>query len=307
MKSLDLFLLVIVWGSYYVSNKIALKTFSVSFTGVFIRVFVLFAMILYMYHKRELKSLFNVSYILPRLVLIGLFGFLLDFTAFIGFRYSSASKGSVLLRSDVIFSTIIGAFLGESVGLLEVIIILLMIVGVFLVSGQKVESFTFQLGDLFFLLSALFISLNVFVIRSVQSDKRNPGSDDLIAFYNNFFTLVFFLIFSGGSLRKTVYSNSSFSATSVMGIYISLFGLILSSIFQFLIYVFYYSSLRKYPVWVVRSILLLMPVYVSIISFIFLHEKLTLVQLLGMVIILVCAFFLTQRLYRTKKNSTNSV
>ncbi|MFN3691537.1 MAG: DMT family transporter [Fervidobacterium sp.] len=304
MKYLDLLWLVIVWGSYYVSNKIALKTFSVSFTGVFIRVFVLFTMIFYMYHKRELKSLFNVSYILPRLVLIGLFGFLLDFTAFMGFRYSSASKGAVLLRSDVIFSTIIGAFLGESVGVLEVIVILLMILGVFLVSGQQIENFTFQLGDLFFLLSALFISLNAFVIRSVQSDRRNPGSDNLIAFYNNFFTLGFFLLFSGGSLRKTVYSNSSFTSTTVknMGIYISLLGLILSSIFQFLIYVFYYSSLRKYPVWLVRSILLLMPVYVSIISFIFLHEKLTLLQLLGMVIILICAFFLTQRLYRTKKN-----
>lgn len=300
MSQLRLLWLVIFWGSYYISNKIALKSFSVSFTGVFIRVFVLFIMLFYMYLKKELKSLLNVRYIFPRLVLIGLFGFLLDFTAFMGFRYSSASKGAVLLRSDVLFSAIAGIFLGERVNFLEVLIIFLMILGVFLVTGQDIGNFSFQIGDLFFLLSAFFISLNAFVIRSVQVDRKNPGSDNVIAFYNNFFTLIFFLLFFGSNLRKNIFATTALSCESVE--HISFFGLVLGSIFQFLIYVFYYSCLRKYPVWLVRSVLLLMPVYVSIISFTFLGEKLAIIQILGMAIILICAFFLTQIIYKENKN-----
>lgn len=292
MGHFNLVLLVLVWGSYYISNRLALRTFSVTFTGVFIRLAVFFIMIIYMYLKKELKTLFKVENVFPRLVVIGLLGFLLDYTAFIGFKYSTASKGSILLRSDVLFSTLIGIALGQRVNLFELLIIITMLFGVFLVSGQSLGDLSFQYGDMFFLLSALFISLNAFVIRSVQTDKKNPVSDNVIAFYNNFFTLVFFLLFSGRSIKFSEFSGISLN--------ISFLGLLLASIFQFLIYVFYYYSLRRYPVWLVRSILLLMPVYVSIFSVLFLKERLTFVQIVGMVIILCCAFMLTKILYKSE-------
>ncbi|MEN3041994.1 MAG: DMT family transporter [Fervidobacterium sp.] len=288
--NLGLIILVIVWGSYYISNKLSLRTFSVTFTGIFIRLAVFVIMLIYMYLRKELKSLFKLEYVFPRLVVIGLLGFLLDYTAFMGFKYSTASKGAILLRSDVLFSTLVSIAFGQKVTLLELIIVILMLFGVFLVSEQSINQLSFVYSDIFFLFSALFISLNAFVIRSVQTDKKNPTSDNVIAFYNNFFTFLFFILFLG----------KNFQLSEFLGIKLdpSFLGLLFASIFQFLIYVFYYHCLRRYPVWLVRSILLLMPVYVSLFSFLFLKEKLTFLQIIGMVIILGCALVLTNILYK---------
>lgn len=296
-SKLSLAILVVVWGTYYIANKLALSTFSVTFTGIFIRLFVLAVMVLYMWHRKEIMNLFKVQHVFPRLVLIGLLGFLLDFTAFIGFKYSSASKGSILLRSDVLFSTLISFLLGQKVVFGELILMILMLVGVFLVSGLQLSQFTLNVADLLFLLSALFISINAFLIRSVQEDKSNPVSDNVIAFYNNLFTLIFFVIFSGSSVRAEEFSHLGFNGPTT--------ALTVAGIGQFLIYVTYYDSLRKFPVWLVRSVLLLMPVYVSTFSFIFLDEKLSIVQITGMIIILLCAYLLIRRNYGNSYKSTN--
>jgi len=297
---LNLVMLVIVWGTYYIANKLALSTFSATFTGIFIRLFVFIVMVFYMWYRKELMDLFRVQHVFPRLVLIGLLGFLLDFTAFIGFKYSSASKGSILLRSDVLFSTLISFLLGQRVVFSELILMVFMLVGVFLVSGLQLSQFALNIADLLFLLSALFISINAFLIRSVQKDKSNPVSDNVIAFYNNLFTLVFFVIFSGSSVGMVEFSHLGFNGPTI--------ALTIASIGQFLIYVVYYSSLRKFPVWLVRSVLLLMPVYVSTFSFIFLGERLSMTQIIGMAIILLCAYLLIRNNYgntanrRTKSN-----
>lgn len=281
MRYLNLLLLVIVWGSYYVANKLALTKFSVVFTGVFIRFFVLLIMLLYMGLRKELKTIFKTKYVFARLVLIGLLGFLLDFTAFLGFKYSTASKGAILLRSDVLFSSLISFFLGEKFYLIDIVLTVMMLVGVFMVSGLSIYNFSFNFADIFFLLSALFISINAFVIRGVQNDKENRVSDNVIAFYNNFFTMIFFLIFFGKDMKIDEFAFLGSNLTTM--------GLLLASVGQFLIYIVYYYTLRIFPVWLVRSSLLLMPVYVSLFSFIFLNERLSMIQILGMATILLCA------------------
>ncbi|AMW32888.2 DMT family transporter [Fervidobacterium islandicum] len=285
--------LVVVWGSYYIANKLALSMFGVVFNGVFIRTFVLFSMLLVGTFTGKIKEILRVGYIFPRLVLIGLLGFALDITAFLGFKYSTASKGAVLLRTDVLFSTVISMFLGEVPGFVDILSMVLMLFGVVLVSGST-DLIKFSYGDIFFLLSAFFISLNAFVIRSVQEDKRNPGSDFVIAFYNNFFTLVFFCLFSINSLVRELTRNFT-----LLGANIETAGLVMGGIFQYLIYVVYYRNLRIFPVWLVRTVLLLMPAYVIFVMSFF-GESVTAKQLIAVLVILFGGFLLTMSNYFTK-------
>lgn len=293
IKALSLPVLVVVWGSYYIANKLALSMFGVVFNGVFIRTFVLFSMLLVGTFTGKIKEILRVGYIFPRLVLIGLLGFALDITAFLGFKYSTASKGAVLLRTDVLFSTVISMFLGEVPGFVDILSMVLMLFGVVLVSGST-DLIKFSYGDIFFLLSAFFISLNAFVIRSVQEDKRNPGSDFVIAFYNNFFTLVFFCLFSINSLVRELTRNFT-----LLGANIETAGLVMGGIFQYLIYVVYYRNLRIFPVWLVRTVLLLMPAYVIFVMSFF-GESVTAKQLIAVLVILFGGFLLTMSNYFTK-------
>ncbi|MEJ5258361.1 MAG: DMT family transporter [Fervidobacterium sp.] len=290
---MNLLALVIVWGSYYITNKFALTTYSVVFTGIFIRTFVLFLMLFVGFLSKKSYELLRLKNIFPRLVLIGLLGFALDITAFLGFKYSSASKGAVLLRTDVLFSTVISAFLGQMPGVMDILSMVLMLFGVALVSGSG-SIFKLAYGDVFFLLSAFFISLNAFVIRSVQEDKKNPASDFVIAFYNNFFTLVFFSIFSLNNLVNEVALG-----LSNFGLKASTTGLVMASILQYLIYVVYYRNLRIFPVWLVRTSLLFMPVYVLIVMSLF-GEAVNTKQIIGVVIVLFGAFILTMSNYFRK-------
>ncbi len=286
IKALSLLILVVVWGTYYVATKLALSAFSVIFNGIFIRTFVLFLMLLVGALLRRNGELLKVKYIFTRLLLIGLLGFALDITAFLGFKYSTASKGAVLLRTDVLFSAFISLFFGEIPRLLDIISMVLMLFGVVLVSNAQ-NLLKLSQGDVFFLLSAFFISLNAFVIRSVQGDKRNPGTDFVIAFYNNFFTLVFFSLFSLKSLPHEIFNN-----LRLLDVNIPTLGLIAAGMCQYLIYVSYYRNLRLFPVWLVRTSLLFMPVYVLIVMSFF-GESITGKQLIGVVVILVGAFLLT--------------
>ncbi len=285
--------MVIVWGSYYITNKFALTTYSVVFTGIFIRTLVLFLMLFVGFLSKKNYELLRLKNIFPRLVLIGLLGFALDITAFLGFKYSSASKGAVLLRTDVLFSTVISAFLGQMPGVMDILSMVLMLFGVALVSGSG-NIFKLAYGDVFFLLSAFFISLNAFVIRSVQEDKTNPGSDFVIAFYNNFFTLVFFSVYSMSNLAHEIVSGFG-----NFGLNVSTTGLIIASIFQYLIYLVYYRNLRIFPVWLVRTSLLFMPVYVLVVMSFF-GEEVSAKQVIGVVIVLFGAFILTTSNYFKK-------
>ncbi|MGC8902670.1 MAG: EamA family transporter [Fervidobacterium sp.] len=222
-------MLVTVWGSYYIANKLALSKYSVVFTGVFIRFVVLITMTIYMVIRKEIDSLFKTKYVFLKLLLIGFFGFLLDYTAFLGFKFSTASKGAILLRSDVIFSNLISVILGEKLSFTDFILTITMLVGVFFVSGIDFSGLSLNLPDMFFLLSAFFISVNAFVIKSIQTHRKNPVSDNVIAFYNNFFTMIFFLIFFARSFKVEEFKFLRSDLPT--------YGLLIASLGQFFIYV----------------------------------------------------------------------
>ena len=193
------------------------------------------------------------------MVLIGLLGFLLDFTAFLGLRYSSAGGGTVLLKTDVLMAAVISAVVfKEKFRLWDIGAILMMFCGVLL----TMNVFHLQMSgvnDLFFILSAFFVTLNAFVIQWALHHPKTPVKGMTIGFYNNFYAMLLFGIAvlvsgTGGDLAAGVTGDGVWAIALMAG-----FG-------QSFVYVFYYAALGRQPVWLVKVFLLLMPVFTTVIE-----------------------------------------
>ncbi len=275
MKYFYLIILSIIWGTYYISNKISVQTTSVFSVGLFIRIFTFFLLIIIMFFSKELKNLKVIKYNYKKLFIIGFFGFLLDVFAFLGLTYSTASNGAILLKTDVLFANVISLILGITFGLFDWIGTLLMFGGIIFVLNIDVSNFNFNFGDIFFILSGLFISLNAFIIKSLQNSE-NPVKGKTIAFYNNFFAMIFFMIFSFVQRGGEIFSFNRES----------LFPLVIAGICQTLVYLVYYFNIKIFPVWIVVVFLLFMPVFVTAVGVLFLNEKVVLIQYFGFLLIL---------------------
>lgn len=284
-RIIPLLLLPVIWGGYYVASQRLVGYTSVFTSGVAIRFLTMVFLTVIMWRRRELSLLLHTHGVLARLLLIGTFGFLLDLTAFIGLSMSSAASGTALLKCDVLMVNILSMIIYKQRFTWKAwCCTLVMLFGVFLVMG--IDFSTFQVGDpgnVFFLLSAFFVSLNAFVIKSVQLDKKNPVCDDVVAYYNNFVTMVYFTVTSLvmgtlGQLRLVATDES-------VGL-----AWLLASLGQTLIYVVYYYNLRNYPVWLVKTCLLLMPIVSTILTFVLFGERMVAVQYVGMAVVMTGAF-----------------
>lgn len=276
-----LFLIALIWGCYYVASQKAVAGMSVFSVGVMVRLITLILLTIIMGVRGQLKLLLQTKAVLPRLLLIGLLGFLLDLTAFIGLTLSPAGSGTALLKCDILFVNLISVLVyKQRFTKKDWLFTIIMLLGVLTVMGVNPLHFRFSgVGDIFFILSALFISINAFVIKSVQLDKSGPVADNVIAYYNNIVTMILFLITSIclGTLGqiKTLADNHG-----------TLLAVCLAGIGQTLIYEVYYYDLRRFPVWIVKVFLLLMPIVASFVCFVLFHETMGAMQYVGVAIVL---------------------
>ena len=161
---------------------------------------------------------------------------------------------------------------------------LVMLFGVFLVMGVDFTNFSIgNVGSIFFILSALFVSINAFVIKSVQLDKHNPAADNVIAFYNNFVTMIFFI-------AAAIIHNDFSLIGKLSGDWKLVIAALCAGLGQTGIYLVYYYDLRRFPVWIVKVFLLLMPIVSTLVSLVLFGEKMTINQVLGMFVVLAGAF-----------------
>lgn len=281
---LPLLLLAVIWGCYYVASQQAVKQMSVFSTGIVIRFLTMLLLFAVMGAKKELGLLLHTKGILGRLLLVGVLGFLLDLTAFIGLTLSPAGSGTALLKCDIIFVNLISVWIyKQRFSKKEWLYSLFMLFGVFLVMGVDFGNLSLgSAGSVFFLLSALFVSINAFVIKSLQTDKENPAADHVVAFYNNFVTM---LLFTAAALVMGTFSQIG-TAAGDMGLLLALF---IAGLGQFGIYQVYYYDLRRFPVWLVKVFLLFMPVVSLSVSFLLFGEQMGKGQYLGILVLLLGA------------------
>ena len=284
-STMPLILLALIWGCYYVASQKAVTMLSIFSAGVVIRFITLIFMTATMAVRKELSLLLKVQHVWKRLIIIGVLGFLLDWTAFIGLSLSSASSGTALLKSDILIVSLISVFVYKMrFTWKQWLYTIIMLAGVLLV--MKIDFFNFRVANIeniFFLLSALFASINAFIIKSVQSNSYSPVCDNVVAYYNNFICMILFFIVA---LSSNTLNHLKLCITDPF-----LRGMVFAAgIGQTLIYFVYYYNLRNYPVWLVKVFLLLMPIVSSIVNFVFFKERLVAIQYVGMGVIILGAF-----------------
>jgi drug/metabolite transporter (DMT)-like permease len=280
--------MVLSWSVYYTVSKILVDaTGSAALAGMLLRFAALLFLTVQLYEDRSFAALFRQGKKqLITLIAIGVFGFLLDLFANLGYAGGSLSTGTALLKTDVLMvnlATVIiyrkKLFASDWLGTL------VMICGVLLVLGVDFRGMQLNPTDLFFILSAMCVTVNAFIIKNAQEKYHEDA--DTISYYNNFVVL---LLFSGTAVSTGALSPSAFDLSPAMWALVALGGLAQTGI-----YFFYYRNLKRYEVWVVKLYLLLMPVVSCFIGVFFLNEQLTGRKLLGIFTVLCGAVLILLR------------
>ena len=280
--------MVVAWSVYYAVSKIVVGlTGSALLAGFLLRTAAFVFLTLQLLLDKSLSRLFHQGKAVLILVIIGAFGFLLDLFANLGYAGGSLSTGTALLKTDVLMVHLATVILyHKKLYLSDWIGTLIMLVGVLLVLGVDFGGMEFHPSDLFFILSAVCVSANAFIIKTAQEKYHEDA--DMISYYNNFVVLLLFGTSAG--ITGAIGSFDMHATSPPFWWLVALGGLAQTGI-----YFFYYRNLKHFEVWLVKLYLLLMPVLSCFIGVFFLNEELTVKKLLGILIVLAGAAVILQR------------
>ena len=270
--------MVLAWSIYYaVSKYLVGLTGSSLLAGFLLRAAALVFLTAQLLLDRSFSRLFHQGKAVLILLTIGVFGFLLDLFANLGYAGGSLSTGTALLKTDVLMVNFVTVLLyRKKLYLSDWVGTAVMLAGVLLVLGVDFGQMRFAVTDLFFLLSAACVTANAFIIKHAQEKYHEDA--DMISYYNNFVVLVLFGCSAGlaGQIRPEALSFGTKT-----WLLIALGGLAQTGI-----YFFYYRNLKHFEVWLVKLYLLLMPVVSCFIGLFFLGEELTAGKLVGILVVL---------------------
>ena len=234
---------------------------------------------------KNFSRLFHQGKAVYILIVIGVFGFLLDLFANLGYAGGSLSTGTALLKTDVLMVNLATVILyHKKLYASDWVGTAIMLGGVLLVLGVDFGGMSLHLTDLYFLLSAACVSANAFIIKAAQEKYHEDA--DMISYYNNAVVLI---LFAGSAALN---GDFHLPETLSRGFWplVALGGLAQTGI-----YFFYYRNLKHFEVWLVKLYLLLMPVLSCFIGVFFLNEELTGKKLLGILVVLAGAAVILQR------------
>ena len=270
--------MVLAWSIYYaVSKYLVGLTGSALLAGFLLRAAALVFLTAQLLLDRSFSRLFHQGKAVLILLMIGVFGFLLDLFANLGYAGGSLSTGTALLKTDVLMVNFVTVLLyRKKLYLSDWVGTAVMLAGVLLVLGVDFGQMRFAVTDLFFLLSAACVTANAFIIKRAQEKYHEDA--DMIAYYNN---AVVLLLFACGAGMSGQLGTEALRFPGRVWWLIALGGLAQTGI-----YFFYYRNLRHFEVWLVKLYLLLMPVVSCFIGVFFLGETLTAGKLLGIFVVL---------------------
>ena len=184
--------MVVSWSIYYAVSKVLVgATGSPLLAGFLLRSAALLFLTAQLLLDGNFARLFHQGKAVVILVVIGVFGFLLDLFANLGYAHGSLSTGTALLKTDVLMVNLVTvALYHKKLYLSDWVGTLVMLFGVLLVLGVDFANMSFNLYDLFFILSAMCVTANAFIIKTAQ--ERYHEDADMISYYNNFVVLVLF-------------------------------------------------------------------------------------------------------------------
>ena len=278
--------MVVSWSIYYAVSKIVVNaTGSALLAGFLLRTAALVFLTVQLTADRNFKRLFHQGKAVWILILIGVFGFLLDLFANLGYMHGSLSTGTALLKTDVLMVNLATVIIyHKKLYISDWLGTLVMLLGVLLVLGVDFAGMTFHVTDLYFILSAACVSVNAFIIKAAQEEYHEDA--DMISYYNNFVVLLLF------GTSAALHGDFHLPTALPTGFW---WLVVLGGLAQTGIYFFYYRNLKHFEVWLVKLYLLLMPVLSCFIGVFFLKEELTTKKLLGILVVLAGAAVILQR------------
>ena len=279
--------MVISWSIYYAVSKVMVNaTGSALLAGFLLRSAALVFLTIQLLADGSFSRLFHQGKAVFILVLIGVFGFLLDLFANLGYANGSLSTGTALLKTDVLMVNLATVFLyKKKLYFSDWVGTVIMLIGVLLVLGVDFDGMELHVTDLYFLLSAACVTANAFIIKAAQEKYHEDA--DMISYYNN---LVVLLLFGLSAAAAGHFKPDWLDNVKNLWWLIALGGLAQTGI-----YFFYYRNLKHFEVWIVKLYLLLMPVVSCFIGVFFLHEELTPKKLLGILVVLAGAAVILMR------------
>ena len=279
--------MVISWSIYYAVSKVMVNaTGSALLAGFLLRSAALVFLTIQLLADGSFSRLFHQGKAVFILVLIGVFGFLLDLFANLGYANGSLSTGTALLKTDVLMVNLATVFLyKKKLYFSDWVGTVIMLIGVLLVLGVDFDGMELHVTDLYFLLSAACVTANAFIIKAAQEKYHEDA--DMISYYNN---LVVLLLFGLSAAAAGHFKPGWLDNVKNLWWLIALGGLAQTGI-----YFFYYRNLKHFDVWIVKLYLLLMPVVSCFIGVFFLHEELTPKKLLGILVVLAGAAVILMR------------
>ena len=278
--------MVLFWSIFYAVSKYMVQaTGSPYLTGGLLRAAALIFLTGQLLVAHKFREVFRQGKSVWILFVIGCIGFLGDFFANLGYASGSLGVGTALMKTDVLMANLVTVMLyRRKLTLVEWAGTIVMLIGVLLVLNFNFAAASFHWSDIFFLLSAVSLASNAFVIRHAQ---QKYGKDpDMISYINNFTVLVLFTV-------VCLITGDSVKTADTVSEYFWL--ILLGGFAQTGIYYFYYRNLQRHEVWIVKLYQLLIPVVSAIIGIVFLNEVLTVKTIAGIVIVLLGAGLLLIR------------
>ncbi len=213
------------------------------------------------------------------LALMGLVAIVINLTLYSAVQWTTATNVGMLIRMDVLFVVLIGSALGlERIGRAQLALLPPMFLGLaLLVEIHKFDLGGHLTGDLMTVVSALFFSINAFIIRHILRVME----EDSVALYNHASSGI------GFAVLGIIYGDFAVLAdpAQLRSVWLPflLVGVVVAVSLPL-----YYVALRRMDVWRLRMYMLSIPVLTAAVEWPLWGFKLSNLQCLGGAIILAC-------------------
>ena len=292
MKKALLPIMVVSWTIYYILCDYLIDIIgSPYYVGLLLRTITFIGLVSYMFLRRLFNFRVKEKKAWLIIFIVAILAFTFDCLINIGLQFSSAASGTALLKTEMLFVLVYNAIFGKTkMRLIDGLLALSMSLGAFLIVLSDFNSFSIDWWSLLFISSALINTICAFSIKRIQETYKISSYQ--IVFINNAVSWLLYLLVSCCS------AGISFSLQHFFNAPMNIIILMFCGICQIMLMLTYYSALGKFQVWIVKSILLLIPI-LTLVWDILLGHLMTLTQFIGICLAVISALAI---IIREKKN-----
>lgn len=281
--------MIIAWSIYYILCDILIDALgSPYFVGLLLRTITFVGLTIFLLLGQKMRFKIKEPRHFVAIVTTAVLTFVFDCLINIGLQYSSATAGTTLLKTEMVFVLFFGWLLNKrKMCIRDAVIALSMATGSFMIVLGDLHAWSVDWWSLLFVLSAMLNTICAFSIKNIQ-EKCDIGSYQIV-YINNTISLLLYLV------AVIAFDGSVFlNITQLYQSNLWLVGMV-CGICQITLMLTYYSALAKYQVWIVKATLLLIPIITLLVNVLLLSEHITLVQIVGIGITVFGAFCLVLR------------